>query len=122
MEIFYKIGFPIYYGNLFATMIGYLITILIPLIDIKIKFKVDYKETYKQLFITVIATIIMSIIIILLQNIIPITNLSRVKSIFIVTLYAVIGMSIYFGLTYKTSFKKIIGNGIFNKLKKGERK
>lgn len=118
MEIFDKIGLPIYYGNLFATMIGYSITIIVPLIDIKHKFNISYKETIKQFFITIFAVIVMSIVILLLTNIIPIINLGRFKSILIVILYAIVGMIVYFGLTYKISFKKIFGEELLKKFKK----
>lgn len=115
MELFDKVGLPIYYGNLFATMIGYSITIIVPLIDIKKKFRISYKETFKQLIITICSVIVMSIVLILLQRIIPVNNLGRITSIFVVILYALIGASIYLALTYKSSFKKILGNDLFKR-------
>lgn len=118
MELFDEIGLPIYYGNLFATMIGYTIIIIVCLIDLKRTFKVSYKETIKESLITLFAVVVMSIVIILLQNLISIEYVSRIKSLFVVALYALIGIIIYFGITYQTkSFQKIIGKGLIKKNK-----
>lgn len=118
MELFDKIGLSIYHGNLFATMIGYAIIIIICLIDLKRTFKVNYKETIKESFITFAATVVMALVIILLNNLIPIEQVGRMKSLLVVILYALIGVIIYFGITYKTkSFQKIIGKGLIKKNK-----
>ena len=110
MVWFYKIGLPIYYGNLVATMIGYAIMIGIALIDLKKYFKVQYRETIKEAFITLGSVLVMTVVIIGLNKIVPIDHLGRIASIFGVGLYALIGASVYFIITYFTgSYNKIIG-------------
>lgn len=110
MVWFYQLGLPIYYGNLVATMLGYVLMIGIALYDLKRSMGVDYKETVKEFGITILSVCIMGIVIILLNMLIPINNLGRITSIFGVALYACVGSLIYFIITYKTgSYQKIIG-------------
>lgn len=117
MVLFHKVGLPIYYGNLVATMIGYSITIIICLLDLKKTFSINYSRTIKRTIVIIFATIIMITVIKILSIIIPIGGHSRFISIIIVSFYAVIGMAVYFGITYKTkTFDKIIGKDIFNVL------
>ena len=110
MILFNKMGLPMYYGNLVATMIGYGITIFICLKDLKEEFNIDYNQTVKDLFSTIGICIIMVIVLFLLKNILPIDDVSRIKSIFIVSIYALIGIIIYGIITYKLGmFNRIIG-------------
>ena len=110
MILFGKIGLPMYYGNLVATMIGYGITIFICLYDLKKAFKISYKQTFKDLVYILITCSIMSFVILTIKHFIPMDDLSRVKSIVIVAIYAVIGMAIYGGITYLLGmFNRIIG-------------
>ena len=119
MHLFYNIGLPIYYGNLFATMIGYLIMITVSLYDLKKVFKVNYKETFKQFLITIVSVIIMSIAILGLKQILPFNTTNRLTAILVVLACTIVGIIIYFIITYKTkSFHKIIGNGLFKRKRK----
>jgi len=122
MEIFAKIGLPIYYGNLFATMLGYLIIILGATIDFKHKFKTKYKETIKQFLISLVAATIMAIVLNILKNIISVSDLTKLQSIIVLIIYIIIGAIIYFGITIKTkSFDKIIGkNTLKNLIRRGK--
>lgn len=117
MILFHKIGLPIYYGNLVATMIGYSITIILCLNDLKKTFNVDYSRTIKRTIVILFATTIMIIVIKLVGIIIPMQNSSRFISILIVGFYAVIGMIVYLGITYKTkTFDRIIGKDIISNI------
>lgn len=119
MIMFHKIGLPIYYGNLVATMIGYFISIIICLMDIKKAFNINYNETIKRYVHIIISVIIMAITLTLLKFIIPVDVESRILSIFIIALYAIIGFVIYFVITYKLKlFDEILGTGLKNKLKR----
>lgn len=110
MILFNKIGIPMYYGNLVATMIGYLISIVVCLIDLKKTFNINYKQTFKDFFLTLIGCILMSIVLTLFKNIIPITNSSRLISVVIAMVYAIIGCCVYFVFTYKLGmYNRILG-------------
>lgn len=110
MILFNKIGFPMYYGNLVATMIGYAITIFICLFDLKKTFNINYKQTIKDLALSIIGCILMSLVILLVKNIIPMNNSSRMISISVTIVYAIIGCVIYFAFTYKLGmYNRILG-------------
>ena len=110
MQLFGKIGLPMYYGNLVATMIGYAITIFICLHDLKKTIDINYLKTMKYLLTIVLSVLIMTAVIIVMKQFIPLTGYGRVKSFAICLLYAAIGGSIYFGITYKLKlFNDIIG-------------
>ena len=110
MEIFDAIGLPIYYGNLFATMLGYLIIILGALYDFKKKFNTEYKESIKQISIFIVSSIIMTITLTLLSKIMPLTGTSKIYSLLVLPVYIIIGALVYFGITIKTNtFEKVIG-------------
>lgn len=110
MIIFHKIGLPIYYGNLVATMIGYGISIAICLLDLKKTFNIDYRETFKRWFLIILSVLAMTIVIKLIGLVIPMGGYSRVMSVVITGFYALIGMIVYFGITYKLKlFQNIIG-------------
>lgn len=110
MVLFNKIGLPMYYGNLVATMIGYTITILICLCDLKKTFNISYKQTIKDLTLSIIGCILMSLVILLVKNIIPMNNPSRLVSILVTIVYAIIGCAVYFVFTYKLGmYNRILG-------------
>lgn len=110
MILFNKIGLPMYYGNLVATMIGYAITIFICLFDLKKTFNINYKQTIKDLALSIIGCILMSLVILLVKNIIPMNNPSRIISILVTIVYAIIGCVIYFAFTYKLGmYNRILG-------------
>ncbi len=110
MILFNKIGLPMYYGNLVATMIGYAITIFICLFDLKKTFNISYKQTIKDLALSIIGCILMSLVILLVKNIIPMNNPSRIISILGTIVYAIIGCVIYFVFTYKLGmYNRILG-------------
>lgn len=110
MILFGKLGLPMYYGNLVATMIGYGITIFICLMDLKKEFNINYKQTIKDLLLTICICFIMVVILCFVKYLLPIDNLSRIKSILIVGIYAIVGCLVYGSITYKLGmFNRIIG-------------
>ena len=122
MILFYHIGLPIYYGNLVATMIGYAITISVCLIDLKRFLGISYKDTIKHFLYILFACLCMTIVILGLGKVIPLSGYSRGMSIVITVFYALIGMIIYFGITYKTkTFETAIGKEAINDILRRKR-
>lgn len=110
MILFNKLGLTIYYGNLVATMIGLAITIIVCLVDIKREFKVSYKETFKRWLYIVFSVILMVLVLTLMKFVLPITGQGRGMAILVTGIYAIAGMIVYFGVTYKLRlFQNIIG-------------
>lgn len=96
-----KLGMHGFYGSITATLIGLSITILINLIALKKYVKVSYKSTIKSLMHIIISLFVMFIALTIMTFIVPLNNSSRMISILIVMLYAIVGAVIYFVLTYK---------------------
>lgn len=115
MILFHKIGLPIYYGNLVATMIGYGISILICLIDLRKFIHISYRRTLRHFKYIIVSCLIMSGIIWGISHIIPLAGYGRLISIVITLFYAGIGAGIYFFCTYVTNtFDVIIGKDILD--------
>lgn len=110
MVMFHKIGLPIYYGNLVATMIGYFITIFICLYDLRKAIKINYKQTFSDFIKIIITCLLMVGVLFILKQIIHTNDLTRFKSVLVSIIYAIVGGTIYFGITYKLGlFNRIIG-------------
>jgi len=111
MELTHSLGIQGFYGSITATLLGLGITIVMNLIMLKKYVKVSYKNTINQLSKMIISLVTMFVVLLIMNFIIPLYNPSRIVSIFIVIIYALVGASIYFGLTYKL---KVVDN-IFGK-------
>ncbi len=125
MILFHRLGLTIYHGNLFATMIGYSVTILICAIDVKRKLHLSYRKTLKNFFYTLLACFIMSFVILTVDQFLPLAGHGRGMSILITAFYSILGMFIYFGVTYLTgTFQEVLGPEVLNSIfrKKKDRK
>ncbi|MDD3187181.1 MAG: polysaccharide biosynthesis protein [Bacilli bacterium] len=110
--LFSKIGLPAYYGATTATIIGYSISVIISLFVLKKEFSINFKETGRIILISLASALFMGIIIRFLQLYIPVTDLGRIESIFVIAFYAVIGFVIYGSIMYKTKIlKKLFKKG-----------
>lgn len=105
--LFDKIGLPAYYGNISVTIFSYFISIIFNLVCLKKEFNINFKVTSKVLLISILSSLVMYLGLTILKLIIPITNLSKINSIIVIILYAVVGSGIYFGILSKS---KIIKN------------
>lgn len=116
---FNKMGLPAFYGAISATILGFLVSSIIPMIMLRKKYKVNFDSTIKELLNILIAIIVMVILLSGLKLLIPITSISRFKSIGIIILYTVIGGIIYIFITYKfKTIKNIFGQDTINKIKR----
>lgn len=112
-----NLGIQGFYGAVTTTLIGLGITILINLIALKKYIKVDYKTTVKEVSKMIIGLVIMFLVLLLMTFIIPLYSKSRLISILVVMLYALVGASIYFLYTYKTKvIDNILGKNFINKI------
>ena len=113
LRAFYKLGLPPYYGVITASMIGYLVSIVICIVVLKKKYKISFEDNTKNFVNILFATILMSCGLVLISFVIPTFTVNRVLNILIIGIYAIIGMLIYFGITYKTkTIKDIFGDKI----------
>lgn len=112
-----KLGIQGFYGATTATLLGLGITIVINLIALKKYVKVDYKSTIKEVSKMIVGLVIMFLVLFGMTFIVSLYNTSRIMSILIVILYAIVGAIIYFVFTYKTKVvSNIFGKNFFNKI------
>lgn len=99
---FHKMGLPAYYGSTTATILGYMSCVILSLWYIHKKYKISYEDTFKKVISVVSQTLVMVIVLLLLQRIFPFTSTNRVMAIIYVAVYAVIGILIYFVMSFKS--------------------
>ena len=117
MYLFKSINIEPYYGAIVATLVTQSIVIIVLLINLYKKFIVNYRNSLSTLFKVFISTIIMFIILYVMKLFIPITDLGRVKSLLIVMIYAVVGVTIYLITTIKLhTYDDILTDAIKRKL------
>lgn len=120
---FNKMGLPAYYGSITATIIGYGVSFIICLMALHKKCGVNYEETVKQLVHVLCGTVLMVIVLLIMKLMVPIVVSSRFMNIFIILIYACIGMIVYFFYTWKThTIQDIFGDNLLKRFKFGKKK
>ena len=114
------IGLPAYIGPLVSSIIGYMLSVFINLRTIKKEEKqINYKDSLKTIGKILVPSLSMFIIIFVLKNIIPFTATSRLSAILIIIFYAIIGVIIYGGISYKMGLlDEVLEKNILNKITK----
>lgn len=117
MYLFKSLNIEPYYGAITATLLTQSMVIIVLLINLNKKFVVGYKNSLKVLLKVFISTIIMFAVLFIMKLFIPITNLSRIKSIFVIIIYAIVGVTIYLIITIKLhTYDDILTDDIKKKL------
>ena len=114
------IGLPAYIGPLVSSIIGYMLSVFINLRTIKKEEKqINYKDSLKTIGKILVPSLSMFVIIFVLKNIIPFTATSRLSAILIIIFYAIIGVIIYGGISYKMGLlDEVLEKNILNKITK----
>lgn len=119
MYLFQSIGLSPYYGAIAATMLSQSCVITVLLINLKKKLGGNYLISLKTLGKTVIGCIIMLISLFILKTFIPISNLGRLSSVLVCTIYGLVGGVIYLIVTARLhAFDDIISKEMINKFKR----
>lgn len=119
MHLFNSLGLYPFWGTTLATLTGLSTSIITNLVVINKTVGLDLKEYFRKMFKFVYPLIIMIIVLFILKLFIPLNVTNRLNSIILIIIYAVVGASIYFGITIKNGIlKEIFGNKLFNKLKR----
>jgi len=120
---FHKMGLPAYYGSITATMIGYGVSFIICLMALHKKCGVNYEETVKQLVHVLCGTVLMILVLLVLKLVVPIVVSNRFLNIFIIMIYALVGMVVYFLFTWKMhTIQDIFGDNLLKKLRNRKKK
>lgn len=122
MILMYKLGFGAYIGNILATIIATLSTVVISVTYMIKKMNISLKETFKNTGIILLSSVIMVLVLFVLSKFISVTPSGRIDALIKIIIFTIVGGTVYFLLTYKSLFKKVIGTGplakIVNKFKK----
>ena len=118
MVLAYKLNIGAYIGNISATIAATMSTVIISMLYMKFKMKISLKESTISTIKITIASLIMYFSLLLLNEFIPRIVDGRFKAIIIVSIYTLVGGTLYFLLTYKSLFKKIFGEEFLNKFKR----
>ena len=102
MNSFNKMGLPPFYGNISATIIGYLVSLIICLYVLHKRYKINYEVTVKEIFNITCATVIMGLVLFLLRFVIPEVSSNRLVNLPIIVVYTLVGAIIYFIVIYKS--------------------
>jgi len=120
---FHKMGLPAYYGSITSTILGYLVCSFMSLRYIGKKYNVNYEDTVKKVIHIVFVTLMMVLSLLVLKLLVPLTTTSRILSILLVILYAIVGGVVYFVLMFKSGIiYEIFGKENVNKILKKIRK
>lgn len=107
-----------FYGAILSTCLGHLLTIFIILFYVKNKHDFHFGNTGKNILLSILFTGIMLVVLNILKLVVPLQVSSRILSIFVVVVYALVGGLVYLGLTYKFKLvENIFGNRLLDKLK-----
>ena len=114
------VGLPAYIGPLVSSIIGYMLSVFINLRTIKKEEKqINYKDSLKTIGKILVASLVMFIVIFVLKSVISFSATSRLKAILIIIFYAVIGVAIYGGISYKIGLlDEVLGKNLLNKITK----
>lgn len=102
MNSFNKMGLPPFYGNISATIIGYLVSLITCLYVLHKRYKINYEVTVKEIFNITCATVIMGLVLFLLRFVIPEVSSNRLVNLPIIVAYTLVGAIIYFIVIYKS--------------------
>ncbi len=97
-----KVGLFPGYGAVFSTILGNLVSVIIVLGYLKKTIKLEFKSSINVLFRTIIGIILMVVVLSLLKFVVPITDIGRIASFFVIVLYAIVGILVYAIYSLKT--------------------
>ena len=116
---FYKLNFPAYYGVITASIIGYLVSSIICLIVLRKKYNISFEVVLKNFIDIMCGSLLMVIVLILCKFFIPMSFGRRIFNIFVILIYAVIGMITYFMYGHFSKLtNKIFGRDILKILQR----
>ncbi len=119
MLLFNKLGLPVYYGAIVATIIGYSLTIFMVLSTLHQKEKLTYKKTFKILGKILVPLTLMILVVCLLKFVIPLNVLSKISCVIYISIISIVGAFVFLYVSYKMNIlQDIFGIEFLNKIVK----
>lgn len=113
------IGIEAYYGPMIATFISQTLTVIYLLVKLKKNYQIDYKDTINTLIKTLLCVGIMLAVLLIMSLFIKVNLNSRMLSLLVCILYAVIGIIVYGLCAFKCGLiTNILGEERVNKILK----
>lgn len=117
MYLFEYLHIEAFLGSIVASIIGFSSSILIGLISLHKKEGIKYKETFNILSKTLIPAITMVVVLVIFNYLVPIDSTTIAKSLLKIIINALIGGTIYIGLSYKLHIlDDLFGKEMLNKI------
>ena len=120
MNLCNNIGIDGFYGAIIATVIGYSVSIGLSIYYLKKECKdLKFTSTLKTLTKVLLSTIIMTMPLLILNKFLPFDEYSKIGSLFISLINALVGGIIYIFMSYKLKLiENIFGITLINKIKR----
>mgnify|MGYP002855591511 CR=1 FL=1 len=115
LRTFISIGLPPYYGFITATIFGYGVSLIMCMFILHYKYEISFEKILKTFIDILCGSFLMIIVLMILRFIVPIYSLYRIRNLFIILLYAIIGATVYFTYAYFTNLTNHIFGGNFFK-------
>ena len=101
MQLFYNLNLPAYYGAITATLTGFLVSNTLSILYLQKYMKFNYKETIKSIPRFLISVIVLIVMLYGFNQILPISNSSRIIQILNLAISGVICGGIYLLINFK---------------------
>ena len=121
MGTFYNLGLPAYYGVITSSLVAYTVSFIVCLIVLHGKYKVNYENTIKNFMDILCGCMLMVVVLFLVKFLVPLVGSSRISNLFIILLYAVIGIIVYMIFMIKMGTINNVFGDKLNKLLKNKR-
>ena len=121
MVTFHNLGLPAYYGVITASLVAYVVSFIVCLVVLYGKYNVNYEVTIKNFMDILCGSMLMIIGLFLFKFLIPIVGVSRISNLFIILIYAIVGVIIYMVFMYKMGTINNVFGDKLNKLFKNKR-
>ncbi len=119
LRTFVSIGLPPYYGFITATIFGYMVSMIICLFILHYKYEISFEGVIKSFVDILCGAFLMVFVLLLVRIFIPVFSTGRIVNLFIILLYALIGVCVYFLYAYKSNLtKRVFGGNFFKSISK----
>ena len=119
MKLADSLGIYPFYGAIACTILGFLVSSTVALTTVLVKHNISIKQAFKELLNILVGVGLMILTMFILRMFVPLYVKSRLFSVLIVTLYTIVGSSVYLIYMYKTkAIDRIAGKDIINKVLK----
>lgn len=114
-----NINIPAYHGATLASIVGYLLAVIYSFYVLKKSYNINFNIIKKETLKIILLNSIMLLSLFIIKLFIPLETNSRLISILLIMVYALLGIVIYFWLSLKLNlFNNVFGNTKLNSLLK----